>query len=633
VRSQCADDPHLLRIVTELLANHSLQSAFAEHRGQPSEFRESGEADEAEPVDKDEFVDLQPGTRIGPYTILDRLGRGGMGQVFLCNDRELGRKVALKCLLSSRQDIDRDRNRILREAKAAASIDHPNIASVHHVVEHGDRAFIVMEYVHGENLAATLARGRLPMARVVEIGRELASALSAAHARGVIHRDLKPANVQMRFGGGAKVLDFGVARAALGSSRISSTATTGFPALGPTFSVAHGGTLPYMAPEQLLGQPADERSDIYSLGVVLFEMATGRRPFRAESVLALITEQADGAPSARSLDPAIPRALDDVIARALAVDVAQRYQSAADVESALERVAGRAVPAAAANPVQRIAKVAAAGVGIAAAAALVIFAFGYLTSREFNYVLGRDGPFAAFGQESAGDYFYYGTRSLFGPTAILLVSGAALTALLFVGRMLTLIPPLGRLVRVLRRESIAIHDRLDLGEPAVLAQALATLSIVAILAVSAAFQSFVTAWRYNINTSPESVFEPLALESPTRVFYQVTLTLLVALLSAGLYRVLQLRRRHASVQGRGPIAALCAGILVLVLMLQLPFRILWRADFERVDLGPLKCYNIGASDDTMLVYCPQASPPRNRVVSGADPSLRRLGYVDNIFHR
>jgi len=143
-----------------------------------------------------------------------------MGQVFLCSDRELGRKVALKCLLTSRQDAGGDHDRIVREAKAAASINHPNVASVHHVIEHGERAFIVMEYVHGENLAAALTHGRLPMARVVEIGRELASALSAAHAKGVIHRDLKPANIQMGSGGGVKVLDFGVARATFGTTAI-----------------------------------------------------------------------------------------------------------------------------------------------------------------------------------------------------------------------------------------------------------------------------------------------------------------------------------------------------------------------------------------------------------------------------
>src|SRR3954470_1691292 len=158
----------------------------------------------------DEEDELEPGTRIGPYVILSSIGRGGMGRVFLGSDPRLRRKVALKCLMRSLAGSER-RLQILHEARAAASIMHPNVATIHDVVEHQDRAFIVMEYVEGESLAATLRRGRLPMNRVISIGHQLASALAAAHACGVVHRDLKPANMHFATDGTVKVLDFGIA--------------------------------------------------------------------------------------------------------------------------------------------------------------------------------------------------------------------------------------------------------------------------------------------------------------------------------------------------------------------------------------------------------------------------------------
>jgi serine/threonine protein kinase len=179
-----------------------------------------------DPSESDELADLNPGSTVGPYVILDRLGRGGMGQVFLANDSRLRRKVALKCLLSRRNARDL-RSQILREARAAARITHPNVAAVHDVIEHGARVFIVMEYVEGETLSARLRRGRLPIGTVIAIGRQLASALGAAHARGVVHRDLKPANIQVALDGSVKVVDFGVA-AAVAAPAPATAVTAGY---------------------------------------------------------------------------------------------------------------------------------------------------------------------------------------------------------------------------------------------------------------------------------------------------------------------------------------------------------------------------------------------------------------------
>ena len=182
--------------------------------------------------------------------VIDRLGRGGMGQVFLASDRRLKRKVALKRLLSSRHDRAGAREHILREARLAAQISHPHVATIHDVVDSPEGVFIVMEYVEGESLAARLRRERPPLAATLSIGRQLSSALAAAHTKGVIHRDLKPANVQVMLDGTVKVLDFGIAQAAAAIAA-TTVATGSVDAHAARVMIA--GTPGYMSPEQMAG--------------------------------------------------------------------------------------------------------------------------------------------------------------------------------------------------------------------------------------------------------------------------------------------------------------------------------------------------------------------------------------------
>ena len=190
VREQCGNTPLAGEIIT-MLAGYGDNDSLADTAPGPG-----GGPD-----------DIQPGMKIGPYVIVDSIGHGGMGQVFLGHDPRLRRKVALKCVIRSLAANDSHKTRIRDEARAAARVTHPNIATIHDVVEHEDRAFIVMEYVEGETLSARLKRARVPVDRVITIGRQLASALAAAHARGIVHRDLKPANVQITPEGTVKVLD------------------------------------------------------------------------------------------------------------------------------------------------------------------------------------------------------------------------------------------------------------------------------------------------------------------------------------------------------------------------------------------------------------------------------------------
>jgi len=262
-----------------------------------------------------------------------------MGEVFLGHDPRLDRRVALKCLTSAEADSPDGHARILREARAAARLTHANIAGVYDVLEEGGRTYIVMEYVEGVSLSAYLAGGPRPPAEVRSIGRQLASALAAAHAQGVVHRDLKPSNIQVMSNGSIKVLDFGVARlTAMTAGTLDST--TGALRVDMTVQ-GNPGTPIYMAPEQLIGQPADARSDLYSAGVILFLVATGRRPYLETTAVTLaLAMNAAPAPDARSINPLIPIELSDTIRRLLERNPDDRMQSARELEAALGAMSG-----------------------------------------------------------------------------------------------------------------------------------------------------------------------------------------------------------------------------------------------------------------------------------------------------
>lgn len=298
-------------------------------------------------VDDSDALNL--GSQVGPYLILERIATGGMGRVFLGTDPRLRRRVALKCLLDSRATGANIRSRILDEARAAARVSSPHIAAVYDVVEQDARVFIVMEYVEGESLSARLMRGRLPIEQGLAFGRQLVLALAAAHAKGIVHRDLKPGNIQVTPAGVVKVLDFGIASATRSIPGGASSATTTRPnePAAPIHRVP--GTPPYMSPEQLFGRPVDERSDIYSLGVVLFEMCTGRRPYPETEALRVAQAQARGLPRADAGERTIPRSLANVIERAMAVAVNERYQTVGELGAVLEEVE-QALKTRAANP-------------------------------------------------------------------------------------------------------------------------------------------------------------------------------------------------------------------------------------------------------------------------------------------
>jgi serine/threonine-protein kinase len=265
----------------------------------------------------------------GRYRIERRLGRGGMALVHLAHDAELHRQVAIKVLAEPLAADDDFRRRFLREAKVAAGLSHPNVVAVYDAGEDGGRPYIVMELVRGETLAAVLARRRrLPAGEVVDLGSQAAAGLEHAHEHGLVHRDVKPQNLLLRDDGTLKIADFGIARPASSTERLTEAGTV-------------LGTAAYLAPEQATGAPVSAAADVYALGVVLYEALTGRTPYPATSLGELLAAQQAGVPApVRELAPETPEPLEDIVMRCLARNPAYRPASAAEVA----RLLGTASP-------------------------------------------------------------------------------------------------------------------------------------------------------------------------------------------------------------------------------------------------------------------------------------------------
>ena len=278
---------------------------------------------------------FQPGQNLLHYRITEKIGQGGMGEVYKAEDTLLGRNVAIKLLPSEATQDERAKRRLLQEARSASALNHPHIVTIHSIHEHDGLDFIVMEYVEGETLQSQLQRGAMPLPLLLDLGAQVSDALDAAHSVGVIHRDIKPANIIITSRGQAKVLDFGLAKII---KPIAETIDKEAPTLAAELT-GEGtvmGTVSYMSPEQTRGETLDARSDIFSFGSVLYEAATGRQPFTGPSLLRIMHEIAavDPTPPSR-VRPELPREFDLIIERALAKERERRYASASELTNAL----------------------------------------------------------------------------------------------------------------------------------------------------------------------------------------------------------------------------------------------------------------------------------------------------------
>jgi hypothetical protein len=319
--SACSDDPSLRMLIEQMLRDDEAACSFLNEA--PLEFFAAAPITRANTASD---VRVLPGVKFGRYEIVTPIGRGGMGEVWLGHDPELDRRVALK-FLAPEATLDGAMERLTREARAASALNHPNIVTVHEVIRHEETSIIVMEWVDGTALRAMCGAPQ-PLDRVVQLGLQIARALAAAHAHGIVHRDIKPENILVRRDGYVKVLDFGLARR-MGSEELTSSAGLS------------GGTLRYMSPEQARGEPISPASDVFSFGLTLYELATGRHAFPSDSPFGAVRAMLMNEPAAPSaVNQLVPARLNSLILAMIAKDAAAR-PSAEEVARTLDALQGQ----------------------------------------------------------------------------------------------------------------------------------------------------------------------------------------------------------------------------------------------------------------------------------------------------
>ena len=328
----CTNDESLRREVESLLSADRDANAFLEIPALEVAAKKLARQSASDDGHSDDDLQLT-GKTVSHYRVLEKLGGGGMGLVYKAEDLKLGRFVALKFLPRELANHPEAVAQLHREARAASALNHPHICTVHDIDEYEEHPFIVMELLQGETLKQRISGKPLRHETVTKFAAQILDALEAAHANGIIHRDIKPANIFVTRRGDIKVLDFGLAKVSPSTLEAALEADV-------AETRAFVGTLPYMAPEQLLRKTADQRTDIYAFGAVLFEMSAGRRAFPQRSTVQLVDSIRHDVPSSpRSMNPKVPPVLEQMILKCLAKEPGERFQSAKELAAELQQLA------------------------------------------------------------------------------------------------------------------------------------------------------------------------------------------------------------------------------------------------------------------------------------------------------
>jgi hypothetical protein len=549
---------------------------------------------------------VRVGEHWGRYRLDRQLGSGGFGSVFSAWDPDLERNIAIK-FLRERVADDGERQDLKREGRALARVQHANVVQVFGIEAHGSRAGLCMELVSGETLhAAMKTQGLFSHREAGLIGEDVCRALAAVHAAGYLHRDVKAQNVMRDHTGKIVLMDFGTGHDTGGGTR------------RPLDVV---GTPAYMAPEVLHGHSASERSDIYSVGVLLYYLVSERYPVEGSSVLEIIDAHDKG--RRRPLvehRPDLPMSFVHVVSRALEPDPADRWASAGAMLEALEKTVHDGAPW-----VRVLIRTAAAATG----AVMGLVALGMINSRYFNIVMGRE----AFVREGFADWLSWGWKSAFAPMVLALMAFVAASLLRLVVKAVV------RLSTRARRAADAV--------PRVLHRlGLADIETAAAWAVAGSIAALgTTFWLLlpdvalllglvnpNIPSAPVAAWHYLSpLNGDRHDAYRLGFEW-ACLIGVALWI---LPFRLAARQGRRPSAGiLLAGGAVLllgILLLDFPYRLLYQAELETVRWNGGTCYLLGERSDDALLLCPDSEAPRTRAVRKGDPGLERLGTALNPF--
>lgn len=566
--------------------------------------------------------DLSKAERWGPLLLLDRVGGGGFGEVYRAWDPGLDHEVALKLLRTTASAAIEDPapSTVVREGQLLARVRHPNVITVHGALEVDGQIGIWMDFLHGRTLDQVVRdEGPMSAAEAAVIGDSLCRAVAAVHRVGLLHRDIKASNVMREAGGRIVLLDFGAgSEAALASTRAGRQRIAGTPL--------------YLAPEIFEGVGPSVQSDIYSLGVLLFYLVTRTYPVLGKSVDDVYAaHQAGRRTLLADVRPDLPADFVAVVERALSPAPEHRQQSAGamqrDLAGTVAAPHGTAhdnagVRASGSRTVHLVATVAGGLVSLVALVTLL----GYFTSAAFNAHLGIAGDFVS---ETPVAYAMFGAQNLV-PTAVYMASGVLLFyAAGALASMVSLVPGVGRWIERVKQAGRALVKGLTRDDPGTEAKIACAVGALIFGAIGWTFRDLIAAVTSRANDAP---LETLAVLHPsylnTHVLYGLLLDMLVLMLLFVLRRVLRAGSRGRA--GLGPVLGLVALAGLGLVFHAIAWRVLYRNEFRQATFEGQTCYVLAGHDDELLVDCPQAMPPRNRVIGRADTRLAFTGRVEQV---